>query len=240
MTICSNTDHSDKMGRRYSKYNETNICDICKVEKLVPGNACREYDEKGNMTGRWLCKACNSNRWRYGTADKNKIKSTKSEYYKKRLESMYNDTNICDICKVEKLVPGKTCREYDEKGNRTGRWLCKKCWWNTDYKKRLDSIACIRRQLTDRRLYNQDPYSPNAKGDNFQELTCRWRSIVSTILVEDLNKKLDCYNTPIDHSPDSELGILQTRGRLYDTYNQRWGFTRLGNEHSKKFDNMIC
>ncbi len=44
--------------RSNGNYNGLNICDECKVEKLKPGNARREYDENENWTGRWLCERC--------------------------------------------------------------------------------------------------------------------------------------------------------------------------------------
>lgn len=39
-------------------YNKENICDICKTNKLIPGNALREHNKNGDWTGRWLCKKC--------------------------------------------------------------------------------------------------------------------------------------------------------------------------------------
>lgn len=53
-----------------------------------------------------------------------------------------------------------------------------------------------------------------------------------------MNKKLDNYVYPIDHSPDSELGIIQTKGAFYDSYNRRWSqnFKNLHNAISNGFD----
>ena len=42
---------------KYSYYNQINTCDRCKINKLTPGNAYREYNEKGG-TGKWLCRNC--------------------------------------------------------------------------------------------------------------------------------------------------------------------------------------
>lgn len=39
---------------------------------------------------------------------------------------------------------------------------------------------------------------------------------------------------------DSELGILQTKGRFYNSKYKRWPFGDLEGEWNKKFDNMIC
>lgn len=121
---------------------------------------------------------------------------------------------ICDECKKERLVPGKALKEYDEEEEWTGRWLCVKCWYHIDYKNRENTQAKIIKMLSARRIGNINKEHTNYKGDLFQELTCRWRSTVSTIPVEDLNKRLDNYITPIDHTYDSELGIIQTKGRF--------------------------
>ncbi len=156
---------------------------------------------------------------------------------------LYNKTNTCDICREKdeenKLRSHNAYREIDEKGDWTGRWLCKSCYAKVRYA-RGETNSNIQQSLRDRRSGNQDPNSNNAKGDRFQELTCRWRSTVSTIPVEDLNKKNDDYRSPIDHSPDSELGIIDTQGRLYDPICRLWPITRLERYHNKKVDNIIC
>lgn len=62
--------------KRYTNYNDKNICENCNVEKLKPGNANREYDENGNFTGRWLCNRCNGKHWQkmpYGTNSQLKL-----------------------------------------------------------------------------------------------------------------------------------------------------------------------
>lgn len=150
---------------------------------------------------------------------KDELKGLEKETYVRNIVSIfiyYNKTNTCGKC-GEKLVYGKTRREIVE-GNWTGIWICNKCHNNYD----SNSISNIIKSLRDHRTNNLDPNCTSAKGDNFQELTVRWRSTVSTIHIEDLNKKLDNYTTPIDHSWDSELGIIQTKGKLYDSYNQHW------------------
>jgi hypothetical protein len=116
--------------------------------------------------------------------------------------------------------------------------MCYGCWYDRDYKKRVDSANNIRKLMTGSRTGNLDQNSTQIKGAMFQELTCEWRSMVSTVLVEDLNKKLDNYTTPIDHSPDSELGIIQTKGKLYDSVSMMWS-QNWHREHNKEFDNVI-
>lgn len=140
----------------------------------------------------------------------------------------YNKTNTCDRCGIEKLIPGTAHREYNEKGDWTGNWMCKKCYYRCNYS-----------HITNRRSGNINPISEQTKGDNFEELTYKWRSTISTIPIENMNKKLDSYRSPIDHSRDSELGIIQTKGRLYNRYGW-WQFTGCNNEHNKEFDYLIC
>ncbi len=153
----------------------------------------------------------------------------------------YNETNTCPMIKPDgatcgkELVPHYTMRERDKDGNETGRWICKNCHSNYDPNGQWNLL----RSVENRRTGNLDPESPCGKGDKFQELTCNWRSTVSTIPVEDLNKKLDNYNVPIDHSRDSELGIIQTRGTLYSHGKGRWSFSRLSREWNKNFDYEI-
>jgi len=185
-------------------YNETDTCDVCK-RKLVLGKTCKEYNN-GKWNGKYLCNRCYVNKWRYNTTDEDEIKKIK-----------LNRTDICDICGTI-LIIHKTRRECDIEENQTGRWLCLKCYQKND----PNSNHNIIKSLRDSRIGNLDPNSNKAKGDNFEELTCRWRSTVSTIPVENLNKKLDNYRTPIDHSWDSELGIPQTKGCLYNSENRCW------------------
>lgn len=65
-----------------------------------------------------------------------------------------------------------------------------------------------------------DTTSERIKGFNFEELTCRWRTTISIVPVENMNKH--CANAPIDHSRDSELGFIQTKGRYYDSSQGKW------------------
>lgn len=141
---------------------------------------------------------------------------------------------VCYICKKQ-----AERRERDIKGNKTGKLLCRKCY-QIDYDKKPGCGNQLKKELANRRTGNQNPNHSNTIGDLFEELTCRWRSIVSIIPVENLNKKLDNHKSPIDHTSDSELGIIQTGGRLYNSRNGMWGFGGLEREWEKKFDVIIC
>lgn len=201
------------------KYNDTNACDRC-GENLH--TAYREIDEKGDWTRKWLCKKCYARDHRKIFQYINEIaKSTKH----------YNHNDICDECKIEKLIPKNALREYDENNNWTGRWLCTKC--NSRHRQRLPNSLCNTLKLiTDRRSGNIK-LNANHKGDLFEELTCKWRG------VKNLNIEKNCYNTPIDHSIDNELGIIQTKGRLNDRINKCWIFDAY-RDQNKDIDNIIC
>lgn len=168
----------------------------------------------------------------------------------------YNKTNICSRCREKNNITDKSIlrpknanREIDINGNETGRWVCNRCKAK-NYNDLPDSHKNILKLVRSCRTGNDNPNHTIAKADLTQELTVRWRSTVSTIPVEDLNKKLG-HNTPIDHSRDSELGIIQTQGRIlrnissYTTvkgdirHYKGYGFTFI-RDHNKEFDHMIC
>lgn len=67
---------------------------------------------------------------------------------------------------------------------------------------------------------NLDTVSESVKGLNYEELTCIWRTTISYVPVKNMNKYY--HNPPIDHSWDSELGFIQTKGRRYDLSQGKW------------------
>lgn len=150
----------------------------------------------------------------------------------------YNRTNTCDNLKEDgkkcecKLMPGNTLREYENE-KWTGRWLCRSCWQKNDYNKRMDSHVNIIKSLSDRRTNNLDPESPQAKGDISEAVTCATRG------VKNLNIENDNFNSPIDHSRDTEYGIIQSKGAIYNTLNRDWRID-VENEREKEFDNLIA
>lgn len=180
------------------------------------------------------------------------LKTFPKEKYKRPFKSIsksYNPTNTCDRikkigfswrrCGKNLLLDNNPRGERNEKGNLTGKWLCKKCYDMYDPSSKNNLI----KRIGNRRTGNQYPNCNNAKGDKFEHLTCRWRSMVSTIPIENLNKKFDNYCCPIDHSRDSELGTIQTKGAFYNYVERRW-CQYLRNLHDVirrgfDFDNMI-
>jgi hypothetical protein len=162
------------------------------------------------------------------------IKTIGKEELKARF---HNEKNICEECGEKLISHINARRERDRYGNRTGRWLCEMCGCR-NRQLLFDSQNNVRKQLRDTRTGNLDPNSKRGKGNLAEELTCRWRSIISIIPVENLNIKFDNYNTPIDHSYDSELGIIQTKSAIYNSDYGLWGYNWEG-EFRKDFDNII-
>lgn len=151
----------------------------------------------------------------------------------------YNKTNICFRCRKDNkiidssiLYPGQAYREYDENEKKTGRWLCHSCWKITDYVKRQDSHYGIIRSMAKCRTRTQDPYSEQAKGDNFEELTDIWKG------AKRLSIENNRYCGPLDHSIDSEGTIYQTKGKFYNFHNQYWN-QNVENEWDKEYDYLI-
>jgi len=94
--------------------------------------------------------------------------------------------------------------------------------------------SCYNKTRTDRRTGKLDINSNNAKGDHFEDLKSLWRG------VKRLNIENDNFTgISIDHSKDSELGILQTKGRFYNLKNRNWCFV-FEREWFKEFDHEIC
>ncbi len=220
---------------RDTRKKSTEYCDICRISfSDAAGHSYREYDKEKNWTGRWICNKCRETYKNRGSYEATKRKNYNESRYWDRCKEKF-----CSRCGISfDKTAGHPLREYDKEGNWTGKWDCINCYEKFD----PNSKGNIIKSIGNRRTENLDPNSSQAKGDIFEELTCRWRSTVSTVPVENLNKKNDNYTrgTPIDHTIDSELGIIQTQGRLYDPYNTRWSFSGIEREWKKKFDVMIC
>ncbi len=139
----------------------------------------------------------------------------------------YNKTNICPICKEEceksriklddkNILWSKNARRNtNNNGNKIDEWTCDKHGKSSHEKFNPNSHSNMIKSLRDRRIGNLKDHRLMF-ADNCEELTCKWRSEISTVLVKNLNKENDNFMSPIDHSPDSELGILQTTGRKYE------------------------
>lgn len=146
----------------------------------------------------------------------------------------YNRTNTCNICGINfDNASGNPTREYNKEGDWTGRWLCVNCWYSIDYRQRPDNLANIIKSLANHRTGNLDPNCTSAKGDLFEELTARWRGI------KRLSIENDNYGLPFDHSIDSELGVIETKGIFFNFRERRWGFSYNHRDY-REIDCMIC
>lgn len=150
----------------------------------------------------------------------------------------YNITNTCDICRYENrvtdssiLYPKKALRERDTEGNCTGRWLCER--HNSIHRQKLpNSRHNIIKSLANCRTGNQDPNSNHTKGNNSQELACKWKGWV------DLNIENDNYRTPIDcYDPKTGL-YYQIKSALYDSLERSW-HQNWENVHNTDFVSLI-
>lgn len=128
----------------------------------------------------------------------------------------YNRTNTCDRC-GNKLIPGKVYRKRNKEGDWTGKWLC---------------TSCQQKESADFRNNNLDPNSSHGKGYIFEQITCKARGI------DNLNINDDNFNSIIDHSPDPEYGIIQSKGAIYNTSDRSWCIY-VESEHEKEFDYII-
>lgn len=209
-------------GSGYSRsgdYNETNTCDICRINfDEAAGHPLREYDNNGNWTRKWICAKCKELIKTYGTTDLVEIQIiiSKSNYVK---PNYWNKTNTCDKCGT-KLVNTHPLREYDNNRNWTGKCLCQKCSYNSDF-----------------RDNNLDPNSDHGKGYIGEQVTCITRHL------ENLNIINNDFNSPIDHSIDLELSILQTKLSTYRIKKNNWSVNLIneidGFGDLKEFDNLI-
>lgn len=192
-----------------------NKCYVCE-NGLIP-NRYKEY-ENNKFTGRYTCGKCYTRKLRYGY------------YIIPEKKYIYNDSNNCYKC-GDKLYPHNARKEYDDNGNWSKKWLCEKC--GNKHRQRLpNGYLTLMKFLSDRRMGILSPNSTQYKGDKFEELTSRWRG------VKILSRELDNYTLPYDHSRDPELGIIQTKGCLYNTLEGTWHNNVL-NDHNKKFDYLI-
>ena len=132
---------------------------------------------------------------------------------------------FCDCGCRRKLILSQPRREYIS-GKWTGRWLTKTCYDKGRPNTRKAKMCA------DFRNNNLDPNSPAGKGYISQKVTCRTRG------VEDLNIINDSFRSPIDHSRDPELGIVQSKSALFNRLEGYWHNNTV-NEHNKEFDYLI-
>lgn len=168
--------------------------------------------------------------------DELKILKTQSRTFRD-LGKRYNEMNICEHIKKdgkicgEKLTPCNVYRERDKDGNVTGKRICRNCDGRQRYKNGLTN-GNIRNSIRNHRTGNLNPNCTSAKGDNFEELTHIYKG------ARILSIENDCYNGPLDHYVNSKGIVYQTKGKWYDSHNQRWS-QNVENEWNKEFDYLI-
>lgn len=145
-----------------------------------------------------------------------------------RFNPYYNRTNTCDNIKED----GYKCkeklyrhahREYNEKGNWTGRWLCGKCWGRNYQRNDSRSGNNLIKSMTNCRtkdLYNK----------YFQELSYRdigriGEDIVSlTLGLRSQNDLIDNYNSLFDIEVHHKYGRIQVKIASLGIRRLNWQF----------------
>lgn len=172
----------------------------------------------------------------------NIIRNPIEEDLKEAKIKYYNRTNTCNRCGKDLFhCSGSPCKEYKEL-DWTGRWLCHNCKLK-DNNDSPNSHRNIIKQMRPCRMGNSDMNSAQAFWNNCEELTCIQAAKAAWRGVKSLNKENDNYRSPIDHSRDPELDIIQTQGRIFTNislYSDGWCFGGFEDEWFKEFGNMIC
>jgi hypothetical protein len=162
---------------------------------------------------------------------KDELKGIKNEP-RKPYDTKAKHPEYCCRCK-EKLVTEDCCRERDQKGVRTEKWLCKKCYEKDRYAKG-DTNGNLQQTIRNCRTGNQCSDSYNAKADDTQELACKLYNWI------DLNKENDNHTFPID-CYDPKTGLYhQIQGHNYNCIERRWAHTNFAREWHKKYEDMVC
>ncbi len=126
--------------------------------------------------------------------------------------SYYNQTNVCDRCKINKLTPGNAYIEYNEKGDMTGKWLCRNCHFREYQKTDPNSRDNTFKRIADFRNKQLDKNSNLGKGFIGEQIFCMTRDAINC------NLKLDNFTSKIDVK-DIEFGMVQVKSpALYLNY----------------------
>jgi hypothetical protein len=172
------------------------------------------------------------------------IKEAKSVYYSR--------TNICPRCRDENnithrsiLCPKNALHERDNNGEMTNEYVCYRHGLRHYERYNPNSMHNTLKSIANFRTGNQHPDHNSTKGDKDLDLVCELYGY------EDLNKKYDDYEYPID-CYDPKTGLYhQVQGRILTTfkyilsdgkcaYYEGWPFTNFYKELNKEFDDMIC
>lgn len=139
----------------------------------------------------------------------------------------YSSTNICSICRNEWkkgeiseladdsiLYTGNTLHETDVMGGKTEEFVCRKHGEMNYNRYNPNSRDNIKKSFADHRTGRLKDQG-NIFAEDCQKLTCELFD------VDDLNKKLDHYNTPYDHSHISKGMSIEIGGQSVDLSEKR-------------------
>lgn len=182
---------------------------------------------------------------------------TKKDLERAKTKS-YSPTNICPVCREEWkrgemseltddsiLYSGNALHETDINGRKMEEYVCRTHGIIHYDRYNPNSRDNIRKSLADHRTGRlKDP--GNIFAENCQKLTCELYG------VDDLNKKLNCYNTRYDHSYTPEGVVMEIGGILVELSGKRlqtkgahlsgeigrkgWSFGYMEGEWGKDFD----
>lgn len=131
----------------------------------------------------------------------------------------YNQTNTCNRCKTNELTPKNAYREYNDKGEHTGNWLCRNCYFVEYQKRDPNSRDNTLKLLADFRNKQLDKDSNLGKGFIGEQIFCKAREAINC------NLKLDKFTSKIDVK-DVEFGIVQVKSpSIYMNY--QWNATSI-------------
>lgn len=126
----------------------------------------------------------------------------------------YNRAHACDRCgkSFNDIGWGHPHKEYDEKREWTGNWVCPDCYQKYDSNSQLN----IKKSIADSRTGNLSLNSSSGKGCKGEELLCIWKGFTN------LNKEYDNYNSPIDCKDLVTELCYQVKIAYYNSVNKRW------------------
>lgn len=184
-------------------------CNSCGKDLSGQDHGCREYDSKGDWTGKWLCHQCH-NKFRYISYRDNQERRKKEseltlEYYEYKKAKMKKELEgrMCCICRGVKTdidsygrYVWRSCN--CSKKSCTG-FLCNNCYGKVRYRN-LDGSYVAKW-----RIGELDPLSTTGKGFIGQQI------VAKTYNVEDCNLKMDNFRFYVDLSDINEYGYGEVK-----------------------------
>lgn len=175
---------------------------------------------KENCTG-YICYSCSL------------VGSLKTSEYllKKRELSLRFKGRKCCICENEKSDGNCWFRNYDNKENWTGEWICKTCYSKIYQRDNSYSPNNIKKSLRNCRIGNLNRFDENGKG-----IIGQW-IVLKTLGIGDFNIENDNFRYPIDsyHSIYGKIDV-----KTATSIDEKWQFAiRRFDFGSATFDTII-